>query len=135
MSKLTRGDVDIVLFRRSRGNGGQHNNKTATAVRMTHIATGIRVEVCSERSQRANLDQAYSLLEAKLAEVARQRVEDAKKSAYAAKPDAAFGRQIRTYHAIERIVVDHRSGLKLDFDAVVRRGKIESLIRSHMTAR
>lgn len=127
---LSRSDVEIVLFRRSRGNGGQHNNKTATAVRMTHKATGIRVEVCSERSQRANLDAAYSLLAAKIAEAARKRQEARKRDAYDAKPDASFGQKIRTYHAIERLVVDHRTGLKLDFDPVVRRGQIDPLLRA-----
>lgn len=127
---LSRSDVEIVLFRRSRGNGGQHNNKTATAVRMTHKTTGIRVEVCSERSQRANLDAAYSLLAAKIAEAARKRHEARKRDAYDAKPDASFGSKIRTYHAIERLVVDHRTGLKLDFDPVVKRGQIDPLLRA-----
>lgn len=135
MGKLTRAEVDIVLFRRSRGNGGQHANKTATAVRMTHRATGIRVEVCSERSQKSNLEAAYVLLAARIAEAVRNRAEAAKRDAYDAKPDASFGQKIRTYHAIERIVTDHVSGLKLDFDPVVRRGQIDPLIRAAMFRR
>lgn len=135
MSNLTRGDVDIVLFRRSRGNGGQHNNKTATAVRMTHRATGIRVEACGERSQKSNLKAAYSLLEAKLAEDSRRKIEKKKKGAYDAKPDASFGQKIRTYHACERIVTDHRSGDKADFDSVVKRGKIDQLILSNLAVK
>lgn len=136
--KVERRDVDIVLFRRSRGNGGQHNNKTATAVRMTHKATGIRVEACSERSQKANLEAAYSIMAARLQRLAEDSKAEKKREAYQSKPEAAFGAQIRTYNVAEKYVTDHRTGHKEFNVKAVLSGKLDGFIRplllSQMTA-
>jgi len=66
-------DKDIIeKFVRSGGKGGQHVNKTSTCVQLTHIPTGISVKVRSERSQARNREEAYRLLEEKIATAARE---------------------------------------------------------------
>lgn len=128
--KINRSDVDIVIFRRSRGNGGQHNNKTATSVRMTHKATGVRVEACRERSQTANIEAAYSALASRLNKMASDAVASKKREAYEAKPDASFGAKIRTVNLCERYVTDHVTGHKEGDPRPILDGKIDGFIRA-----
>ena len=132
---LSWSDVDVVVFRRSRGNGGQHQNKTATAVRMTHRASGVRVECCSERSLKANKEQAFALLKARLVRMAEEAAAAGRKAVWASKPDASFGSQVRTYHFPARQVTDHRTGHVDDPERVVRRGRLDGLIRSFLAMR
>lgn len=135
MQKLKRSDVDIVLFRRSRGNGGQHNNKTATAVRMTHKATGIRVEACKERSQRANIDAAYAALAGRLNRLAEETKAARMRERYDSLPDASFGSKVRTYHLAERYVTDHRTGHREMDPRAVLDGRLDDLIRAGLGPR
>lgn len=135
MLKLKRSDVDIVLFRRSRGNGGQHNNKTATAVRMTHKATGVRVEACKERSQSANIDAAYKALAERLNNMANEAESQRKRERYDSLPDASFGSKIRTYNFAERYVTDHRTGHRETDPRAVLDGRLDGLVRSGLSPR
>jgi peptide chain release factor 2 len=128
--KINRSDVDIVLFRRSRGNGGQHNNKTATAVRMTHKATGIRVEACRERSQSANIEAAYEAMADRLNALHSDALASKRREHYESKSDATFGSKMRTYSLCERYVVDHRTGHRETNPKAVLDGGIDGLIRS-----
>jgi peptide chain release factor 2 len=82
---------------RSSGAGGQHINKTDSAVRLTHIPTGIAVACQNQRSQHQNREQAWKMLRARLYEVELQKREAAAKEVEDAKTDIGWGHQIRSY--------------------------------------
>ena len=82
---------------RSSGSGGQHVNKTDSAVRLTHIPTGIAVACQNQRSQHQNREQAWKMLRARLYEVELQKREAAAQAVEDAKTDIGWGHQIRSY--------------------------------------
>ncbi len=89
-------DVRTDTYRAS-GSGGQHVNKTDSAVRLTHIPTGIAVACQTERSQHQNRDRAWKMLRARLYEAELQRREAARAEIEDAKTDIGWGHQIRSY--------------------------------------
>jgi peptide chain release factor 2 len=89
-------DVRTDTYRAS-GAGGQHINKTDSAVRLTHIPTGIAVACQNERSQHQNREQAWKMLRARLYELELQKREAAAAAIEAAKTDIGWGHQIRSY--------------------------------------
>lgn len=89
-------DLKIDTYRAS-GAGGQHVNKTDSAIRITHIPTGIIVACQQERSQHKNRDKAYQMLRSRLYERELQMREDAKQAAHGEKTDIGWGHQIRSY--------------------------------------
>ncbi len=89
-------DVRTDTYRAS-GSGGQHVNKTDSAVRLTHIPTGIAVACQNQRSQHQNRDQAWKMLRARLYEAELQRREVAAQAVEDAKTDIGWGHQIRSY--------------------------------------
>lgn len=89
-------DCRIDTYRAS-GAGGQHINKTDSAVRITHIPTGIVVQSQSQRSQFQNRDEAWSMLRARLYELEMRKREEESEAVEAAKSDIGWGHQIRSY--------------------------------------
>lgn len=125
-------DLRIDVFRAS-GAGGQHVNKTESAVRITHIPTGIVVQCQNEKSQHSNRESAMRILKARLYEHERSIRDAAKQADYAGKDLISFGSQIRTYTMQPyRLVKDHRTNSEVgDVDAVLD-GKIDVFIRDYL---
>jgi peptide chain release factor 2 len=102
--------IDVM---RSGGAGGQHVNKTESAVRITHIPTGLAVHSDQERSQHKNRGTAMRILKAKLFEVEQKKQEEKMGNIHAQKKAIEWGSQIRSYVlAPYRMVNDHRTGIK-----------------------
>jgi peptide chain release factor 2 len=125
-------DIKVDVFRAS-GAGGQHVNRTESAVRMTHIPTGLVVQCQNERSQHKNRASAIKQLKAKLYEyeMAKKRVEHDKLED--TKLEINFGSQIRSYVlAPYRLIKDHRTKLSVgDVDRVLD-GDMDSLIHAFL---
>jgi peptide chain release factor 2 len=103
--------IDVM---RSGGAGGQHVNKTESAVRITHIPTGIAVHCQQERSQHKNRAVAMRILRSKLLEVEEKKQEEKMGGLHAQKKAIEWGSQIRSYVlAPYRLVSDHRTGIKV----------------------
>ena len=125
-------DVRVDVFRAS-GAGGQKVNKTSSAVRLTHLPTGITVAVQNERSQHANRDVAWKILRSRLYEMELKKRESARDEVEAGKSAIAFGSQIRSYVlAPYRMVKDHRTGVeKGNVDSVLD-GDLDSFITAQL---
>jgi len=128
--EIDEGDLRVDTYRAS-GAGGQHVNKTDSAVRLTHVPTGIVVQCQNEHSQHKNKAQAMKVLRAQLFE--RQRREQAEKLAALAgeKRDIGFGSQIRSYtlHPQQR-VKDHRTAIESGNVEGVLDGDLDRFIRA-----
>jgi peptide chain release factor 2 len=128
-------DLRVDTFRSS-GAGGQHVNRTDSAIRMTHLPTNIVVQCQNERSQHKNRASALKQLRARLYqhEMAKKRAEDDKIEA--GKLDINFGSQIRSYVlAPYRLIKDHRTKLAIgDVDRVLN-GDIDELIQAYLVFR
>jgi peptide chain release factor 2 len=138
MSRIVvrREDCRRAFFKGS-GPGGQHRNKTETCVRYVHLPTGIQAEGKSERSRHANDEAAWSLLLAKVARMEDDRSAIQAMADWAAKPDASYSSQARSYFLTgpERRVIDHRSGHRSADPASVLRGRIDGFLRHAIDAR
>jgi peptide chain release factor 2 len=121
---------------RSSGAGGQHVNKTDSAVRLTHIPTGIAVAVQSERSQHQNRAAAWSMLRARLYEMELQKREAAAAALNATKTDIGWGHQIRSYvlHPYQ-MVKDLRTGVETSNTAAVLNGDIDRFLEASLAQR
>ena len=114
---------------RSQGAGGQHVNKTDSAVRLTHIPTGIAVLVQQERSQHKNRAQAWKMLRARLYEVELKKREEAAQANFEAKTDIGWGHQIRSYVLQPyQMVKDLRTGQQTSNTAAVLDGDLDDFM-------
>ncbi|MBF5046336.1 peptide chain release factor 2 [Aggregicoccus sp. 17bor-14] len=121
-------DVRVDVYRAS-GAGGQKVNKTSSAVRLTHIPTGITVAMQNERSQHANRDMAWKILRSRLYEAEMRKREAERDAVEANKKDIAFGSQIRSYVlAPYRMVKDLRTGVETGNVDAVLDGELEDFI-------
>ena len=121
---------------RSGGKGGQHVNTTDSAVRITHLPTGIVVACQNERSQHKNRDRAFKVLRSKLYEYELEKKREATRKVEDSKLDIDFGSQIRSYvlHPY-RLVKDHRTKTEAgDVDRVLD-GGLDPFIRAYLMAR
>ena len=125
-------DLRVDVFRAS-GPGGQHVNKTSSAIRITHMPSGIVVQCQNEKSQHRNRESAMKVLKARLYELELQKIEAEKRVDYESKNAIGFGSQIRTYTLQPyRLVKDHRTGVDAgDVDAVLD-GELEKFIRGYL---
>lgn len=126
------GDLRIDTYRAS-GAGGQHVNKTDSAVRITHQPSGIVVQSQAQRSQHQNKEKCLQLLKAKLYHLQQEKLEQEKSADEAEKSRISFGSQIRSYtlHPF-KLVKDHRSGFESTSPLAVLDGDLSAIIRSHL---
>jgi peptide chain release factor 2 len=130
--ELDEEDLRIDTYRAS-GAGGQHVNKTDSAVRITHVPTGIVVQCQNERSQAQNRATAMQLLRARLLELEERRRAEELAAERGKRQDVAWGSQIRSYvlHPSQR-VKDHRTGIEAgDADRVLD-GDIDGFVREFL---
>ncbi len=128
-------DLDITVFCRSSGAGGQNVNKVATAARIRHIPTGIVVECVNERSQAQNKRQALSILVSKLEQMEQAKRDAEMASLYSAKGEIAWGNQIRNYVLDDPRVKDLRTGVEVGNPQRVLDGDLQPFIDAYLRKR
>ena len=127
-------DLQIDTFRAS-GAGGQHVNKTESAIRITHLPTGLVVECQDERSQYKNKDKAMKVLRSRLYEMEREKQESAEAAARRSQVGSGDrSERIRTYNFPQGRVTDHRIGLTLYKIDAIMDGVLDELIDALVTA-
>src|SRR6266566_667521 len=129
---LNPNDVRIDTFRAS-GAGGQKVNKTDSAIRMTHVPTGIVVSMQNERSQHKNRDMAWKALKSRLYELELRKQQAERDKIEATKSDISFGSQIRNYVlAPYRMVKDVRTGVEGGNPDAVLAGDLDQFIQPYL---
>lgn len=127
-------DIKMDVFRSS-GAGGQHINKTSSAVRLTHIPTGIVVACQNERSQFQNRDQAMKLLKSKLLEIKEREHLDKIEDIKGVQKEIAWGSQIRSYVFMPyTLAKDHRTGFESGNINAVMDGDLDGFINAYLKA-
>ena len=127
-------DLRIDTYRSS-GAGGQHINKTSSAIRITHLPTGIVVQCQNERSQHMNKDKAMQMLKAKLYLLKEQEQAEKMSDIRGAIKEIGFGSQIRSYVMQPYTMVkDHRTNAEISNVAGVLDGNIDPFINAYLAA-
>ncbi|MBQ1271182.1 MAG: peptide chain release factor 1, partial [Clostridia bacterium] len=121
-------DLQIDTYR-SGGAGGQHVNKTESAIRITHLPTGVVVECQDERSQHKNRERAMKILRSKLYEAEQQKIDEARAGERRLQVGSGDrSERIRTYNYPQGRVSDHRIGLTLHKLEAIMNGDLDELI-------
>lgn len=129
---INQADLRIDTYRAS-GAGGQHVNKTSSAIRITHIPTNIVVQCQAERSQHNNKDMAMKMLKAKLYQLEKEKLDKEKQKIAGEKTDIAWGNQIRSYvFQPYQLVKDLRTGYESGNMNSVMDGNIDEFIASYL---
>ncbi|WP_131762264.1 peptide chain release factor 2 [Legionella jamestowniensis] len=126
-------DLRIDTYRAS-GAGGQHVNRTDSAVRITHVPSGIVVQCQTDRSQHKNKDQAMKQLRAKLYEMEMQKKNAAQQVLEASKSDIGWGSQIRSYVLDQSRIKDLRTGVETSNTQAVLDGDLDQFIEASLKA-
>ncbi len=124
-------DVRTDTYRAS-GAGGQHVNKTDSAVRLTHEPSGIVVQCQSERSQHQNRDKSWKMLRARLYELAMLKRSEAARAVENTKSDIGWGSQIRSYVLDDQRIKDLRTGIETSNTQAVLDGNIDMFIEASL---
>ncbi|MDN2579217.1 peptide chain release factor 2 [Aquibium sp. ELW1220] len=133
--EVSESDVRIDTYRAS-GSGGQHINTTDSAVRITHLATGIAVSCQQERSQHKNKAKAWEMLRSRLYEVELQKREEAANATEASKSDIGWGHQIRSYVLQPyQLVKDLRTGVESTNPQGVLDGDLDDFMEASLSQR
>ena len=133
--EIDSGDLRIDVYRAS-GAGGQHVNRTESAVRITHLPTGIVVQCQSDRSQHKNRAAAQSMLRARLYERELQKRDEERQALHESKSEIGWGRQIRSYvlHPYQ-LVKDLRTGVETGNTTAVLDGDLDSFMEAALAMR
>ena len=128
-------DIRVDVYRAS-GAGGQHVNKTSSAVRLTHLPSGIVVQCQQEKSQHRNKDLAMKVLKGRLYQLEQQKQDEKLQELHDSKEDIAWGSQIRSYvlHPYQ-MVKDHRINLDIGNVNAVLDGDIDAFIEGVLLAK
>ena len=124
-------DIEWDTFRSS-GAGGQHVNKTESAVRLRHLPSGVVVECQAERSQHMNRDKALQMLRSRLYELELQRQLEERDKLEAQKMKNEWGSQIRSYVLDDRRVKDHRSNYQTSQTDAVLDGDLDEFLKAYL---
>jgi peptide chain release factor 2 len=125
-------DIRIDTFRAS-GAGGQHVNKTDSAIRITHLPTGIVVQCQNERSQHRNKDMAMKMLVSRLYELEKEKKAAEQEGLGGVKKEIAWGSQIRSYVLQPyRLIKDHRTDHEMGNVDAVLDGNLDSFIKAYL---
>jgi peptide chain release factor 2 len=124
-------DVRTDTYRAS-GSGGQHINKTDSAVRLTHVPTNTVVACQNERSQHANRDRAWKMLRAKLYDLELQKRSEAQQALEATKSDIGWGSQIRSYVLDDSRIKDLRTSVETSNTGAVLDGYLDKFIEASL---
>jgi len=125
-------DLRIDTFRAS-GAGGQHVNKTSSAIRITHLPTNTVVQCQNERSQHRNKDLAMKMLRSRLYDREKKLQNEQQQELHGEKKEIGWGSQIRSYVLQPyRLVKDHRTSLEIGNVDAVLNGNLDSLIKAYL---
>jgi peptide chain release factor 2 len=125
-------DLRIDTYRAS-GSGGQHINKTDSAIRITHLPTGIVVQCQNERSQHRNKETAMKMLTSRLYELGRQKQAEANEDLHGDKKGISWGSQIRSYVLQPyRLIKDHRTDFEVGNVDAVLDGNLDPFIKAYL---